>query len=491
MLFDEREAFFRTLQDRAVFSRGTATSEPVDVVIRYSEVRPEVISGEILGNNRTYESLKPVFDDRSDAYCSVASAFPHGREQVSSTKVWLRRLTHRGWGVKLPANEPLTVVGQFECEDLLIDEPLGEPEVDRRTRTATFYLSENAELWRRGGRDYDFRCFKLDSYQETIDLGGEHALKIVAEPALVYDRYRTATERIAAVIVPTLTCTTARSMDSYPNERFIEEATATVDDISLLASVVSRCLIRWHRYEWLGQKGLQSRVQPLGSHASARGVRPADPGEMPVPIAEFADFARQGVAKLQTFRAQGFDLSLPIVYLVASHQTPILDERFSYALLCLERLVDHHAQSRDLSQIVETKGFDTLRRALRAHIEAQVHATPSLIVAKSGRPMAEACALMQEKLPELNRPPFWTVLSSLLDEHGVAWADLYPPDVPRPTFINTRNKFIHSSETLAPKLLFREALRVQAVCERLILRMLGWKNPHSPMSYIRQSLAKP
>lgn len=453
-------------------------------------MRPEVISGEILGNNRTYEALKPVFDDRSDAYCKITSAFP-GREQLSSATVWLRSLSRRGWREKLPANEPLTVVGQFECEELLIDEPLGEPEVERGTRSAIFFMSESAELWRRGGREYDFRSFKLDSYKETIDFGGERPLTIVAEPTLVYDRYRTTPDRIGAVIVPTLTCTTTRSVESYPDELFIKETTATVEDISLLASVVSRCLIQWHRHEWMAQKGVQARVRPLGSHASARGVRPADAGEMPVPLGEFAEFARRGVTKLEAFRAQGFDLSLPITYLVASQQSHILDERFSYALLCLERLVDHHAQSRGLSQIVETKGFDVLRRALKAQIEEQARASPPIMVPKAGRSLADACALMQEKLPELNRSPFWTALTSLLDEYGVIWKDLYPPDEPRPTFINTRNKFIHSSEALPPKLVFRECLRVQAICERLILHMLGWKDPHTPMGYIKQSLARP
>ena len=45
MLFDERDPFSRTLQDRVVFSKGSAVSEPVDVVIRYSEVAPATISG--------------------------------------------------------------------------------------------------------------------------------------------------------------------------------------------------------------------------------------------------------------------------------------------------------------------------------------------------------------------------------------------------------------------------------------------------------------
>ena len=62
------------------------------------------------------------------------------------------------------------------------------------------------------------------------------------------------------------------------------------------------------------------------------------------------------------------------VYAQRTQWQTILDERFNYALLCLERLVEHHAQSRDLSQIAETKGVDRLRRPLRAHSPSRVRA---------------------------------------------------------------------------------------------------------------------
>ena len=487
--FDQQEPFHRTVQDRVVFSRGAANSDPVDIVVGYSETRPQAISGKILGNNRTYKSLKPVFDDRSDVYCRITSAFPDGPEQVSSTRVFLRKISERGWREKLPPNEPLTVVGEFECDELLIEEPC-EEETARHTRSVVFYLSEAAELWRSGAREYGLRDFKLGTYPDTIDIGGEHPLSIVAEPALVYDRRATDRERIAAVIVPTLTCTTSQRVDSYADELFMEDAAATADDVSLLASLVSRCMIRWHRCAWLGPRGVQSRIRRLGVHASAEGARPTEIPEMPVPRTRFVEFARQGVEGLRSFRAQEFDLPLAIVYLVASHQAPILDERLSYALLCLERLVDHHAQRRELSKIVQPKSFDAIRRTLETEIDAQVESTPSLIVPKAGRSLAEAADLMRAKLPELNRPPFWAVLSSLLGEYGIRWDDLYPPSTPRPTLMSTRDKFIHSSQTLAPKLMFDEGLRAQALCERIILRMLGWNPDRSPMGYIRQPLTR-
>ena len=491
MLIDERQPFFRTLQDRVVFSKGATASEPIDVVIRYSEVGPETISGKILGTNRTHASIKPVFEDRSEFYCSVMSAFPDGPARLSSKKVWLRSITARGWREKLPPNEPLTIVGRFECEELLIDERQQDRDFDLPERTVTFYLSEDARQWRTAGKEYGFRSFKLDPYADTIDLGTEYPFSIVAQPALVYDRYDRAPERIAAITTPTLTCTTTRALDSYSTEQFVEETKAAVDDLLLLASVVSRCLIRWHRCGWFGPKGPETLVRPLGIHALGRDSRGASPDETPVPLHRFAEFAGRGVPKLQSLKRQGLDLTLPIIYLVASDQSRIIEERFSYALLCLERLVDQHARSRDLSQIVHPKGFEVLRHALAAQIDAEFLSAESRMIPKADRTPGEASALVQEKLTELNRPPFWTVLSALLDEYEVTWTDLYPPGLPRPSFVSTRNKFIHSSDTLPLKLLAQETVRVQALCERLILRMLGWDDPDVPMGYVRRSLITP
>lgn len=486
MLFDEREPFFRTLQDRVIFSKGSVASEPIDVVVRYSEVAPATISGEILGTNQTYASLEPVFQARGEPDCSIDSAFPAGQARLSSGHVWLQSITRRGFG-PAPPNEPLTVVGQFECEELLIDERHHDRDFDVPERTVTYYLSENAHMWRSAGSEYGFQSFKLNPYPDTIELGEELPFRIVAEPFLIYDRHDRVPERVAAVKTPTLTCTSKRTFDEYSTERFVEDSKAAIDDLLLLASMVSHCQIRWHRCHWFGQKGSETLVRPLGVQASHNGRR-LRPDETPVPLYKFSEFASTGILRLRSLRSSGLDLSLPILYLVASAQSVIIEERFSYALLCLERLADHHGRSRGISQIIQQKGFDGLRHALAAEIDRALLATDSRLAPRAGRTAADASMLMQEKLAELNRVPLWTVLSALLDEYGVTWTDLYPPGIPRPTFISTRNKFIHSSATLPLDLVVHETVRVQVLCERVILRLLGWDRPPVLREYMRQPL---
>ncbi len=82
------------------------------------------------------------------------------------------------------------------------------------------------------------------------------------------------------------------------------------------------------------------------------------------------------------------------------------------------------------------------------------------------------------------------LVDSLLNEQSVEWKDLYPTDVVRPSFFNTRNALVHSANEIDGELLFYETYRVQTIVERLLLKLLGWKNIYRAGSFHTDSLAK-
>jgi hypothetical protein len=84
---------------------------------------------------------------------------------------------------------------------------------------------------------------------------------------------------------------------------------------------------------------------------------------------------------------------------------------------------------------------------------------------------------MEEKLTELQRPPFWSGLEDLLRRLRVPWQDLYPEPTPeRPTFLALRNRLFHSHQTTDAETLLKDTLRLEGVVKRMLLRWLGWQD---------------
>ena len=86
--------------------------------------------------------------------------------------------------------------------------------------------------------------------------------------------------------------------------------------------------------------------------------------------------------------------------------------------------------------------------------------------------------MIQDKVPELNRPPIGQQLQWLCDLLEVTWRDLYPANYnsPTPRFIKTRNEIFHSNTSVDSDVVWRETHRVSLLFERLVLRALGWSD---------------
>lgn len=295
MLLDEKEAFFKRVQDRVVFSRGSAASDPVDVMVRFSELAPNFILGEIPGTNATHATLEPVFNEKSEAfYCKMESVFPSGPARLASSTVWFRSISRRGWNEPQPADEPLHIVGEFECAELLIDERNLRRDLELRSRSITFYLPEGGLLWGDASRRLDFQAFTLrPSGDEDIDPGIECLFTMKGTPCLIYDRTERTSTRTLSCILPTLVCSTKEPEEEYSDDAFHAHARRLVDDVLLLASLACRRVIRWHRYNSFGRHGQQTLVRSirLRSQPSDRTYVP----ELPVALYRFHDFVRLAI----------------------------------------------------------------------------------------------------------------------------------------------------------------------------------------------------
>jgi hypothetical protein len=186
--------------------------------------------------------------------------------------------------------------------------------------------------------------------------------------------------------------------------------------------------------------------------------------------AHLSSFLRTAFRHLRRLRDNDdIDLELPIVYAVAGAHTRVPRQRFGELFLALEALRSIYLEHKSKTFLLPDKTFKRVQAQLRDLLgnSLRAEAVHSRLVRDQ----------MTEKLAELNRPPFWRGVESLMGRLRVDWQDLYPEPVPeRPTFLKMRNLLFHTHQRLKDEDVIKEAVRLEAVVQRIILRWLGWED---------------
>ena len=280
---------------------------------------------------------------------------------------------------------------------------------------------------KRSGNTLDFGV----SWPGTIELRNEYLWEQSDTP-----------HRGRYAYVPTLAFGCDVSRDELPDEAFIDNAKALVDDATLLMSFACRHWIVWYSYSfWTPEFISQYRFH--SSRDTRNEMHRID--DSPVGM-EAAEFLRICLPRFRERRNNREDLRLPIVYGVPKAGPRSVEERFAPAFWALEKLIEVLVHSENRGQILGTSAFDRLSQNVR-----QALGNTQIPDGRWGEPSVEL-AMIREKIPELNRPSIRTKLQWLCDSLDVTWSDLYPAsyDSPTPRFITTRNEIFHSNTPSSP-----------------------------------------
>jgi hypothetical protein len=283
--------------------------------------------------------------------------------------------------------------------------------------------------------------------------------------------------RRAVETVLTVRCVLEGEHTSRDDLALLSAAKTIVDDLTLLVSFIGGAWIRWYRYVSWTDHGYREGLRRVAPSVTCDDDDTLDQRTMIPRQWIIPKFLKTAVPRLRSLDALGVDLRLPITYLIASKSARYIEEQFAYAILALEKLADSYAREHGLTSLVPSDDFKKIRRLVRAVVKAAFReSSPDDVVGPWER--SRTSQLMREKLSELNRPTLWAVLERALSELNVPWTDLYPENTQiqrrTPSFINARNRFIHSEGLIGPNRLGRELVRVRAISERIILRRLGW-----------------
>jgi hypothetical protein len=160
---------------------------------------------------------------------------------------------------------------------------------------------------------------------------------------------------------------------------------------------------------------------------------------------------------------------MPIVSAIAGAQARVARHRFGEFYVAHEALHSIELEHRDEAFLLDDKVFKRVRSRLKEPLAAALRA--------EGVRSRTVAAQMTQKLTELNRPALWHGVQRLMQRLRVDWEDLYPDPAPeRPTFLKLRNVLFHSHARAGDEPVHKEAIRVEALVHRILLRWLGWED---------------
>jgi hypothetical protein len=266
-----------------------------------------------------------------------------------------------------------------------------------------------------------------------------------------------------------------RDDDPYRAAQRVRES---VDLLLRLISFLSRQHVRWHTMRVTTRCRPESAVfeQRFEWRRSDGSIGPKSAfGRLVNPYRAPRDYLERMYAVFDglTYRDA---VSAAILYLVASTQERFLESELVNAFTALESLIDGIvAVSGRRKLLLGAKG-DRFRRVMEAQIDT--------FCAQEGLDATTRDALVS-KLPELNRPTITSKVEAIVAEVGIAWKDLWPTheslSVGLQESYKIRNTFIHTGKLPPALRAHLESVRVRALCERLLYRLLGgeddWREP--------------
>ena len=472
---DQLKPFYSRHEFQGTLSKAGVNIDDLHFIIDYAENKPDKIKAAIFGDTTDSDRISALMHQPTPYVEIRSKAYEGCNEIIRSPRAIIKQAQNRHWPSEY-GDRMVDKICDIELFELEID--ISVDNKDRDEREICFYLAGPRLLWPlhwSRTRSYTGAAnIEIDPLQ--IDIPNPIQAKIELKPSFLYApiRLEDGKEVNATDYVLTIEIKTDLSIEDLSDSDFINHAIQIADDLTLLASFVSRKHIKWFRYGYYSSK----RSLDFVRYISESFVDSIYHEDLLIQPHEAKNFIQSSIINLQNLREKQFDLFLPIINVLHGHGAQYLEQQFILYFMVLEELKDMYAIERDInSNFSNNSEKNQILRSIRKLIRDQL---PDV---KSNKPIID-------KVNELDRPSIWSLVDSLLSDQSVEWKDLYPADIPRPSFFKTRNALVHSVKKIDFDILFCETYRVQTIVERLLLKLIGWKDIHGAGSVPVEYLAK-
>jgi hypothetical protein len=465
--FYSRKLFFERHEFAGVLSKGDKFVKDLHIVVQYSKIKEGNIVGKILGNVETAQQIEALSESPGKHYVLSTKSSEYSGRSFSSDNMFIERIINKpSYGTNMHFK-----IAELRFLELSIEETVEQRE--KEDRKLIFFLSGPEKLW----DTYENVKLsftgeeKIEIDNSKIELNEQFPFDIETRSWYFYEKDFTENKYRVKTQVQVLSFTTKISQSILSDEDFLALAKPLADDLILLISFLSRRWVVWYRYEFYTNDKMYYFIK----HTRECSSMEMEPDDSIIEGNDVREFIKKAITELRKLRQANIDLYMSLVYYVSANEAKYLEEKFSVLFLSLERIKDMFTKKNKIQKIYQSSIFEKVSDTIYSVLTQNLGCDPKL-------------KLLKEKLPELNRPALRHTLDLLFKQYDVNWCDLYPKDNEF-TLIKTRDRLFHSSSDLPIDLLGKEKLRLQSLLERLLLSMLGWKNPsHTPFGYKRNWL---
>ncbi len=475
-----KKPFKETLNFHGKLIYNDGSIDDIHIIIQYSLLKGEAIEGKIIGTSKTFSELQKNFDSKIFDYELYAEIEGSYLKKVISKKVSITRLsdTYRSGKYK----DEIRIIGDIQLNDITIvhEYQISESKKNSQSdeRNIVYLLSGSRRIWQIFERE-DYHSdgnVEIEVYKPDIVLDKELPFEIQIRPYYLYDKDDENLHGTLSVNVLSVIFKTNTTLENLSDDEFISLTKSIVQDLTTLASFISKSRITWYRYNLKTQTGAVS--------FNRRTVECKDGEsyslENPINLSQLKEFLKIGIKALRVLKEQEFDITMPILYFVSGHEAEFLREQFTSLFLSLESIKDMYAKREKLLTIFNDDNkaeFKKLKESIKSIVNENVKSD-------------ESKKKIIEKISELNRSSLKSILDHMFKKYSIDNSDLYPTGS-NFKLIETRNTLFHTSVELDFKYLVKETFRLDVVLQRIILRLLNWPDiSHTLDDYRKRWLSK-
>ena len=463
----------------ATLSAGTQKVDNLNVIIQYPIEKPGTIIGKVLGTMDTAAEIEQI----TDAGIRYMSLFAQGRPgipyqyTISSDKVYCVRITTR--------SEPPGanyIVADLRFDEFRRTDSFGptypwEPVAgDLPKRFLTFFLAGPKSVW---GiywikeDSYTGNC-KVEVHNSRFEVTTDDRFIIEFVPWFFRQEVGDPDHYDLQTAITAIRFQTTKGLDEFPDDEFLQIGKEIANGLTMLASFLVKRWVLWYGYQ------LRTDRSSVAFRRTTRdpGPREISIDETPINPLMIREFFASSLSLLANLRKENRDIIIPMTYFINGCDPNLPPkERFISLFLSLEQLSDSFRKEKGKNRILDSASFSRLKGAIEPIID-QAITDP------------EIADNIKSKLSELNRPAVRSVIESLLSNLSISCSDLVCEGGDPLRFIITRNTLLHTDSEIDPGTLFRHTARLEAVVERILLRLLGWEDlSRSPSPAMKDWLA--